>query len=76
MRYAFRKMYKDDRGWLYVVKERKVNGKCSFSICCHKKNDAMYGFRKVKGMNTWNTQEEAEKELKEYAESRKMKSVF
>ena len=76
-RRRFRLLYRDDRGGIYMTKKRiSKEGEVTFAISCHKKDDRTFRFRKVKGLKEYDTRDEAEKELKAYAEKRKMKPVF
>lgn len=71
------KVYKDKRGWTYIVQCRLPDvGDRYYVPTLLKKGSFLFQFREIKGCHEWPTKEEAEKELKEYAEAHDMKAVL
>lgn len=71
------KVYRDKRGWTYMVQCRRAgNGERYYTSAYLKKGDLLFHLKRVNGSHAWKTKEEAEKELKKYAEAHDMKAVF
>jgi hypothetical protein len=70
-------MYRDKRGWTYMVGCRFNNaGEKVYIPTFLNKGNYLYHFKKIRSCHEWPTKEQAEKEMKEYAEARGMKAVI
>ena len=79
MRTEFHKVYEDKRGWRFMARRRSSEWGVMedyYTICFHKKGDPPEKWKKVNGTSYWPTSKQAEKELREYAESHDMKAVL
>lgn len=73
MREAFHKLYKDKRGWTYVVRQvvdEFGSEKYLWRICFHKKGTPADKWTKVRGTEVYNDDDKAERDIQKMARDR------